>query len=104
MSESVHRLQPPQFLEPVLDDDGFRAERCPPAGQRSLGTLGADRSAAGRMLTIASQFDLVSCLLAVVAAIFSVRAMRRHLALTHKMGAFRFDIGHKTPPPRHSAT
>ena len=48
------------------------------------------------MLTIASQFDLVSRLLAVVAAIFSVRAMRRHLALTHRMGAFPFDIGHAT--------
>ncbi len=48
------------------------------------------------MLTIASQFDLVSRLLAVVAAIFSVRAVGRHHALTHIMGAFLLDIGHET--------
>ena len=54
------------------------------------------------MLAIAAQLDLVSRLLAVVAAILPVRAVGRHRALTHRMGALRFHVGHKPPPPRDS--
>ena len=60
--------------------------------------------AAGGVLAVAAQLDLVARLLAVIAAVLPVRAVRRHHALTHRMRALLFDAGHDAPPPRHSTT
>ena len=56
------------------------------------------------MLAVAAQLDLIARLLAVIAAVLPVRAVRRHHALTHRMRALLFDAGHDAPPPRHSTT
>ena len=60
--------------------------------------------AAGGVLAVAAKLDLVARLLAVIAAVLPVRAVRLHHALTHRMRAFIFDAGHDAPPPRHSTT
>ena len=43
--------------------------------------------AAGRMLAVAAQFDLVACLFAVIAAVLAVRAARIHGAVTGRVSA-----------------
>ena len=53
--------------------------------------------AAGRVLAVAAKLDFVARLLAVIAAVLSVKAVRLHHALTHRMRAFRFDVGHEAP-------
>jgi hypothetical protein len=58
-------------------------------------------SAAGRMLAVAAQLDLVARLLAVVAAVLTVGAVRRDQALTRWMGALHSGFSHNAPPRQH---
>ena len=53
--------------------------------------------AAGRVLAVAAKLDFVARLLAVIAAVLSVKAVRLHHTLTHRVRAFRFDVGHEAP-------
>ena len=62
--------------------------------QVALSVVGRSRSSAGWMLAVAPQFDLVARLFAVVATVFSVRAVGWHGAHAYRVGAFRFDISH----------
>ena len=52
------------------------------------------------MLAVAAQFDLVFRLLTVVAAVFPVRPMGRHDALTDWMRTLRSDVGHRSTSVR----
>ena len=57
-------------------------------------------SPTGWMLTVAAEIDLLSCLLAVLAAVLPEGAMRLdHMAHAGRMGAFR-GCGHWAPPER----
>jgi len=53
------------------------------------------------MLAVAAQLDFVASLLAVIAAVLPVRAVRRDQALTYRMRALRCGFSHNAPP-RHS--
>jgi hypothetical protein len=59
------------------------------------------RSAAGWMLAVAAQLDLVARLLAVVAAVFTVGAARRDQALANWMRALHSRFSHNAPPRKH---